>query len=219
MPPEVSSRCSRVLAFARLLCRLRLTMDQPVFDANYYKRYYERPTTAVITPREATAEVAFVLAFCRHIKLDIKRFTDVGAGTGWWAKEFRQQCPRCRQVETFEASETAASAYGHTLMRAEKTSGRPSDLVVCRDVLRYLDNRAAEKAIKRLASKCRGVLYLHVLTRDDEVDEKLSDMGGKLRSATWYRRRLADAGFANAGMGLFVSRKFKQFDPFAIETL
>lgn len=74
-------------------------------------------------------------------------------------------------------------------------------------------------AIKRLAAKCRGVLYLHVLTRDDEVDEDLSDMGGRLRSTGWYRRRLAGAGFQNAGMGLFVSRKFKKFDPFAIEIL
>lgn len=192
-------------------------MDDSVFDADYYKRHYESRSTAVVTPAEARAEVAFVLAFCNHIKLDIKRFTDVGAGTGWWAREFRRQYRSCRQVETFDASPVAAEKYGHSLVRAEKVSGLPSDLVVCRDVLRYLDNRTAEAAIRRLAAKCRGVLYLHVLTRDDEVDEELSDMGGKLRSARWYLRRLADAGFTNAGMGLFVSGKFRKFDPFAID--
>ncbi len=193
-------------------------MDLSAFDADYSKRHYERRSTAVITQREAKAEVAFVLAFCAHIKLDIRRFTDVGAGTGWWAKEFRRQYPRCRHVESFDASDVAATKYGHTLVRAEKVRGPASDLVVCRDVLRYLDNSAAEMAIRRLDAKCRGVLYLHVLTRDDEVDEELSDMGGKLRSAGWYRRRLASAGFTNVGMGLFVSRKLRQFDPFAIET-
>lgn len=194
-------------------------MHHPEFDAEYYKRYYETRATAVVTPAEATAEVAFVLAFCAQIKLRIRRFADVGAGTGWWANEFRRQYKSCREVETFDASETAASLYGHKLLRVEKVSGSPSDLVVCRDVLRYLDNRAAEIAITRLARKCRGVMYLHVLTRDDEVDEEMSDMGGKLRPVGWYRRRLADAGFTNAGMGLFVSGRFKKFDPFAIDIL
>src|SRR5688572_1279984 len=140
-------------------------MDHSAFDTAYYKRYYENRATAVITSNEAKAEVAFVLAFCAHIKLEIDRFTDVGAGTGWWANEFRRQHPRCRYIETFDASEAAAARYGHKLVRAEKVSGPSSDLVVCRDVLRYLDNSAAENAIKRLARKCRGVLYLHVLTR------------------------------------------------------
>lgn len=192
-------------------------MDPSPFDARYYKRFYETRATAVVTPSEAKAEVAFVLAFCDHIKIDIRRFTDVGAGTGWWAREFRRRRPRCRYVETFDASTTAAARYGHRLARVENLSGHPADLVVCRDVLRYLDDRAAATAIKRLASKCRGVLYLHVLTRDDEVDEEMSDMGGKLRSTSWYLRHLNKAGFRNAGMGLFVSSKLTGFDPFAIE--
>lgn len=194
-------------------------MDVPDFDSKYYTRFYQKRSTAVITAREAKAEVAFVLAFCRHAGLDIKRFTDVGAGTGWWAKEFRRQYPRCRQIETLDASPDAAARYGHRLSRAEKLSGPASDLVVCRDVLRYLTDTTAKTAIQRLARKCRGVLYLHVLTRDDEVDEDASDMTGALRSATWYRRQLAEAGFRNAGMGLFVSPRFKRFDPFAIDTL
>lgn len=194
-------------------------MDSGAFDASYYKRFYETRATAIVTSSEAKAEVAFVLAFCDHIKLDIRRFTDVGAGTGWWAREFRRRRPLCRYVETFDASETAANKYGHRLVRVENLSGHPADLVVCRDVLRYLDDRAAAKAIVRLASKCRGVLYLHVLTRDDEVDEAMSDMSGKLRSTKWYLRQLAKAGFRNAGMGLFVSRKLADFDPFSIEVV
>lgn len=194
-------------------------MDLLDFDAKYYKRFYETRSTAVVTAREAKAEVAFVIAFCEHIKLDIKRFADVGAGTGWWAREFRRQNPHCRHVETFDASEAAAAKYGHRLLPAEKVTGHAADLVVCRDVLRYLPDRNAEVAISRLAAKCRGVLYLHVLTRDDEVDEEASDMSGRLRPASWYRRRLAAAGFQNAGTGLFVSKKFKRFDPFAIDVV
>lgn len=164
-------------------------------------------------------EVAFVVAFCRHIGLDIKRFADVGAGTGWWAKEFAKRYPACRRIETYDASEAACRVYGHKHVELQKLGGREADLVVCRDVLRYLGDTDAEKGIRRLARKCRGVLYVHAITRDDEIDEEASDMSGVFRSTAWYRRRLGAAGFTNCGMGLFVSKKFDSFQPFSLEVV
>jgi hypothetical protein len=187
------------------------------FDAGYYRRFYVDRETAVITPGMQRHEVAFVIAFCRHIGLGIVRFTDVGAGTGWWAKEFRKRYRTCRHIETFDASEAACRLYGHRRVAAQKIGGPQSDLVVCRDVLRYLPARDAEEAIRRLARKCRGVLYLHVITSDDDIDEDASDMSGFFRTVGWYTRRLRRAGFRDCGMGLFVSNKFAAFDPFAIE--
>jgi SAM-dependent methyltransferase len=189
---------------------------ETIFDAAYYRRYYETPRTTVVTRAEAKAEVAFVLAFCRHIDLEIRRFADVGAGTGWWAREFKRQYRKRCETETFDSSPAAADRYGHTLVAADKFGGRPYDLIVCRDVLRYMSDRTAAKAIEHIAQKCRGVLYLHVVTRDDEIAEAASDMTGYFRPVSWYTRRL-DRGFINAGMGLFVSRKFRAFDPFAIQ--
>lgn len=171
----------------------------------------------MVTRAEARAEVKFVLAFCDHIGIDVRRFADVGAGTGWWAKEFARQRPTCRHIETFDASADAASLFGHRQVPIEKLSGRPADLVVCRDVLRYLPDSRARQAIRQLARKCRGVLYLQVVTSDDEVDEEASDMAGYFRPVDWYLKRLAAAGFTNAGMGLFVAGKSVGFDPFALE--
>lgn len=187
-----------------------------IFNADYYRRYYESNRTAVVTPAEAKTEVGFVLAFCRHIQVDIRRFADVGAGTGWWAKQFKLQHRKRCDIETFDASPAAANRYGHVLVGADKFGRGSYDLIVCRDVLRYLDSATAKKAINRFAKKCRGVLYLHVITRDDDIDEEASDMSGYFRTAAWYTRQL-DAGFINVGMGLFVSRKLRSFDPFAIE--
>lgn len=190
---------------------------QDHFDDRYYRRYYHDAATAVVTPQMQRDEVAFVVQFCRHAGLEIKRFADVGAGTGWWAKEFRRRYPQCRHIETFDASEAASRLYGHKKIEVQKLKGPECDLVVCRDVLRYLDDEAAETGINRLARKCRGVLYLHVITSDDEIDEDASDMAGFFRTAGWYRKRLRSAGFTDCGMGLFVSRKFSSFNPFAIE--
>lgn len=187
------------------------------FDTEYYRRYYENRSTAVATPAERRAEVKFVLAFCAHIGVEIRRFSDVGAGTGWWAREFARQYPGCRYVETYDSSADAARMYGHRRISVEQLGGRPADLLVCRDVLRYAPNAVARTAIVRLAGKCRGVLYLHVITSEDEVDEAASDMSGYFRPARWYLKQLSAAGFRNAGMGLFVSERFDRFDPFALE--
>ena len=187
------------------------------FDAAYYARYYHHPDTSVVTAEMKRNEVAFVIAFCRHIELEIKRFTDAGAGTGWWAQEFARRYPACRHIETFDASEAACRLYGHRHAELQKLGGRESDLVVCRDVLRYLNDADAAKAIRRLARKCRGVLYVHVITSDDDIDEEASDMAGFWRPVSWYRKRFRDAGFTDCGMGLYVSKKMKEFSPFAIE--
>jgi trans-aconitate methyltransferase len=188
------------------------------FDGEYYERYYHREATAVVTPQMQRNEVAFVIAFCRHIGVDVKRFCDVGAGTGWWAREFAKRYPGCRTIETFDASIAACELYGHRHVPVQKLKGPQADLIVCRDVLRYVPELDIEKAIDRLAKKSRGVLYLHVITRDDEVDEEASDMTGWFRSTAWYRRALKSAGFRDCGMGLFVSNRLKAFDPFSIET-
>jgi trans-aconitate methyltransferase len=192
-------------------------MKRPDFNAEYYRRYYENRSTAVVTPAERRAEVRFVLAFCRHIDVDVRRFADVGAGTGWWAKELTRQYPACAEIETYDASAAAARIYGHRQLSIEKLGGQPADLVVCRDVLRYVPDAVARAGIGGLARKCRGVLYVQVMTREDDIDEEASDMSGYFRPVRWYLRELERVGFRNAGMGLFVSERFRKFDPFALE--
>lgn len=187
------------------------------FDREYYQRYYHAAETAVVTPAMQRHEVAFVVAFCRHIGLDVKRFCDVGAGTGWWAREFAKRYPACELIETFDASEAACELYGHRHVPVQKLGGRQADLIVCRDVLRYVPDSQVDRAIDRLARKSRGVVYVHVITSDDVIDEEASDMTGWFRSAAWYRRQFKSRGFRDCGMGLFVSSRLKAFDPFAIE--
>lgn len=191
-------------------------MKRPDFNAEYYRRYYENRSTAVVSPAEKRAEVRFVLAFCRHIGVDVRRFADIGAGTGWWAKELARQLPGA-ESETYDASPAAARLYGHRQRSIERLGGRPADLVVCRDVLRYVPDAVARAGIGRLARKCRGVLYAQVMTREDDIDEEASDMSGYFRPVRWYLRELERVGFRNAGMGLFVSGRFREFDPFALE--
>jgi hypothetical protein len=188
------------------------------FNAAYYTRFYETAETAVVDAQLQRDEVRFVIAFCRYIEVEVKRFADVGAGTGWWAREFAKQYRKSPVIETFDASPAACEMYGHKNVQVQHLAGGASDLVVCRDVLRYVPDTQVDRAIARLAKKCRGVLYLHVITSDDVIDEDASDMAGSFRTTAFYRRRLKAAGFRDCGMGLFASARLKKFAPFSLET-
>jgi len=80
------------------------------------------------------------------------------------------------------------------------------DLIVCQDVLQYLNADEAAQAIENLGQWCRGVLYFDALTREDwdnNVDQSRTDGDVFLRSSKWYRRRLREHfEFAGAGLHL-----------------
>ncbi len=83
------------------------------------------------------------------------------------------------------------------------------DLVVCQDVLQYVDDADVGRNIEALTRVCRGALYFDVPTRDD-VDARLLDMRRTdrdvhIRGADWYRR-FFKRDFVNAGGGVFVRR-------------
>ena len=82
------------------------------------------------------------------------------------------------------------------------------DLVVCCDVLQYLDDRAASMAINNLSRLCRGALYLHVPTLRDWqtlMDPSGTDANVYVRSGKWYQQRLRKH-FYHIGNGVLIKR-------------
>lgn len=191
--------------------------DTDHFDSAYYQRFYENSDTAIVNADEARREVSFVIAFCDYIGLAVTRFADVGAGTGWWAREFAKQYPTRTVIETFDSSRSACGLYGHRCTAVQRLPARRADLVICRDVLRYVEDADIDEALARLVRMCRGVLYVHAISSDDDIDEDASDMQGVFRTTWFYRDRLLGAGMIDCGMGLFVSPRFTDFAYFTLE--
>ena len=84
----------------------------------------------------------------------------------------------------------------------------PSDLVVCYDVLQYLDDRSAGRAIANLGRLTRSALYFSALTREDwrdNCDRRLTDRAVHLRPGEWYRRRLRRR-FFYLGFGMWLRK-------------
>ncbi len=178
------------------------------FDAAFYRRFYTNIGTRVATRAEMAARAAVVAAIVKLLDVPVRRILDAGCGLGWMRPALREAFPRATYAG-LEVSEHLCRRHGW--IHASLATFRPRkryDLIICHDVMQYLDDREAARALGNLARLCRGALYFHVPTlRDwrDNVDRSCSDGDIHLRSGDWYRSRLS-RNFRHAGCGVHVRR-------------
>jgi len=179
-----------------------------MFDAGFYQRYYLDPRTRVASRTDALRLGRFVCAYASYLGFSVKRVLDAGCGLGHLQRPVQEFFPRARYVG-LETSEYLCRRYGWLRDSvAAYAPSRPFDLVLCHDVLQYLPDREAARALANLGRLCRGALYFSVLTREDwrrNADRTRTDSGVHLRPAAWYRTRLA-RHFRPLGGGLLVRR-------------
>ena len=143
-----------------------------------------------------------------HSFYSVNSVIDIGCGLGQWRDAVKQHWPEA-SYHGIEVSEHACQRYGWehaSVVDYEPTA--PVDLVICSDVLQYLDDENAIASIGNLARMCTGALFFAVLTLDDwlhHCDQEHTDSLAYLRSGDWYRRHLKPH-FINAGGGLFIRR-------------
>ncbi|HPF25556.1 MAG TPA: class I SAM-dependent methyltransferase [Steroidobacteraceae bacterium] len=178
------------------------------FDQAYYQRFYLDPRTAVTSRIEMRARARLISAFVDHIGLPVARILDAGCGVGLLRTPLRRHWPRAEYVG-LETSEYLCARYGwqHGSLATWRAS-KPFDLVICYDVLQYLDDRDAPRALANLGRLCRGILYMTALTKGDwqrNCDQARTDRDVHLRTADCYRARLARA-FRPIGAGFWIRR-------------
>jgi len=178
------------------------------FGPQYYQRYYFDPRTAVASRQEMRARARLIAALTAHAGLPVRRILEAGCGTGLLRAALKPLLPRAHYV-ALESSQYLCRRYGWTHGRIEDYRARtPFDLVICYDVLQYLEGAAAARALVSFGRLCRGVLYFSALTRFDyahNCDRLRTDADVHLRSAAWYRAHLKRS-FREAGLGFWLRR-------------
>lgn len=177
------------------------------FDREYYQRFYLDPRTAVVSRAEMNARARLIAAYAVHIGLPVRRILDAGCGIGLLRAPLQRAFPRAEYVG-LEYSEYLCERYGWQQGSLATFTADPFDLVVCYDVLQYLDDRTAARAIANLGRLTRGVLYLSALTARDwreNCDRTRTDRDVHLRDVDWYGQRLR-RGFKPSGVGFWVRR-------------
>ncbi len=178
------------------------------FGRDYYRRYYLDPRTAVASPHEARARARLIAAFADYLGLPVRRILDAGCGIG------RLRAPLLRHFRAaeyvgLEVSEYLCRRYGWEHGRIERyRSAAAFDLVICYDVLQYLDDRTATRALGNLARLSRAILYFSALTEMDSrknCDRHRTDLDVRGRPGDWYRARLRRS-FLEIGTGFWLRR-------------
>ena len=188
---------------------IAVAMKAPTrFDAAFFKRFYFDRGTRVTTREEMRVRAELIAAILHQAQLPIQSILDAGCGIGLLEPAFARVLKRARYVG-LEASEYLCRRYGW--MQGSVVDFRPAasfDLVVCYDVLQYLDDRAAARAIANLARLSRAALYFSALTIEDwrrNCDRTRTDRDVNMRPAAWYRARL-QRNFYYYGLGVWIRR-------------
>ena len=178
------------------------------FDLEYYQRFYFDRRTAVTSKAEMRARARLIAGCADYIGLPVSKILDAGCGVGMLRAPLLRGFRRASYTG-LEFSEYLCRRYGWSQGSIETFRTRERfDLVICYDVLQYLDDAAASRAIANLAKLTSAALYISALTREDwreNCDRSLTDGSVHLRPGEWYRRRLRRR-FNYLGFGVWLRK-------------
>lgn len=179
------------------------------YDADYFQRWYRH---GGIGGRQRLArKVALAVATAEyHLERPLRTVLDIGCGEGAWRAPLLKLRPKARYLG-FDGSQYAIARYGrhrnlHLARFADFAQLRPCapvDLLVCSDVLHYLDVRELDRGLPGLVELCGGVAFLETFAREDEAEGDDHDF--KRRPAAFYRRRFEALGLRQVGSHCWLS--------------
>ena len=177
------------------------------FDKAYYDRFYRNPRTRATSPAAAIRQSAFIANYLRYMEVPVKRIADIGCGLGQVLNALGDEFPRAT-TQGIEVSSYLCEEYGWQQGSVvDYGNAKPFDVVVCNDVISYLNDRSCAKALSNLASLTKSAAFLGILTEEDWAlcDQERTDPDQYLRPKAWYEKRLAKH-FVGVGGGMYLKK-------------
>jgi SAM-dependent methyltransferase len=175
------------------------------YDHAYFDKWYRHPRHAVGSRHELERKVAMAVAMTEYyLGRPLRNVLDVGCGEAVWRAPLRALRPSVA-YRGLDASEYVVARYGRSrnigLARfgdlAELRFDTRFDLIVCSDVLHYLEAAEIRAGLGGLVDMLEGVAFLEVFTRRDRVS---GDRDGYIaRAPAWYLRTFSEAGLLPCG--------------------
>jgi len=170
------------------------------YDRAYFDKWYRR--VRVHSTGEMQRKVAMAVSVCEYfLRRRIRNVLDVGCGEGAWFPHLRTLRPRISYLG-FDPSDYAVARFGPTRnvrkgSFADLDVDRRYDLVICSDVMHYLNERELKQGLPALVRATGGLAFLEVLTSEEEI---LGDLEGLIRRpVSWYRKLFSEAGLVECG--------------------
>lgn len=173
------------------------------YDQAYFDKWYR--DEQVNSPAEVRRKVVFAVAAAEYfLQRSLRSVLDVGCGEGQWLTHLRAIRPRVRYLG-LDPSAYVVRQFGKTRNIRRASFGdlpslqltRKFDLIVCSDVLHYVEDDELKTGIREIVRLCDGIAFLEVLTKEDDI---IGDLEGLIsRPAAWYRKTFERAGLVHIG--------------------
>jgi SAM-dependent methyltransferase len=175
------------------------------YDQHYYDRWYRDPGDRVATRDTLGRKVRMALSVAEFLLgRRVQTVLDVGCGEAPWFGVLRRLRHDVDYIGV-DASEYVLERFGAarhirrgTLgdLHRMKLSG-DIDLIICADVLQYVDTAEAERGLRTIRRLLGGVAYIESFTIADAM---VGDRDGwRERSGKEYRRLFRSAGLTQCG--------------------
>ncbi len=181
------------------------------YDRAYFERWYRRPASRIDSPAELRRRVALAVAIAeRWLARPVRSALDIGCGEARWRAELRRLRPRLRYVGV-DPSPYVVERYGRSrdirqgsfAELSRLAPGGPFDLVICADVLHYVEDADLRAGLPALVELTGGVAYLETLTADEQVEGDRRAI--HLRPPAFYVRMFASHGLVGVGSHVWLA--------------
>lgn len=175
------------------------------YDRSYFDRWYRDPRDRVTTRDGLARKVRMVTGVTEYLLgRAIRTVLDVGCGEAPWYPVLRRLRRDVRYIGV-DPSEYAVARFGDSRHVRRGTLAdldamrlpRKLDLIVCADVLQYVDTPDLARGLRSIRRLLGGVAYIETFTTDDGM---VGDRNGwHERTALEYRTLLRQAGLTQCG--------------------
>ena len=175
------------------------------YDQAYFERWYRDPADRVSTRQSLERKIRMALGVAEFLLgRHVRTVLDVGCGEAPWFPILRRLRPRVRYTG-IDSSEYVLRRFGSARNIRRGSLGQLGrmrirgdvDLIVCADVLQYVDAREAERGLRAIRYLLGGVAYIEAFTTQDQMEG--DRMEWRERTGDEYRALFADAGLTQCG--------------------
>ena len=180
------------------------------YDKAYFDQFYRDPADRVSTRDGLERKVRLAVSIAEFLLArPVRTVLDIGCGEAPWQPVLKRLRRNARYIGV-DSSEYVLERYGATRNIKRGTFGGLADLrlpnridlIVCADVLQYVETREIERGLRAIRRHLGGVAYLETFASEDGMEGDL--VGWHERPASEYRRLLKRAGLTQCGPYCYV---------------
>ena len=181
------------------------------YDRAYFERWYRDPDDRVSTRDSLERKVRMAVSVTEFLLgRSVRSVLDVGCGEAPWQPVLKRFRPGAYYTGV-DSSDYVIQRFGKSRNIHRGTLGKLSslgfdrgiDLIVCADVLQYVETRDVERGLRTIRRLLGGVAYIEAFTTEDAMEGDHADWHE--RTAAEYRRLFRGAGLTQCGPYCFAN--------------